>query len=169
MQRPILALTVLLAASAAMAHEGHHHSASSQPAARASDTAPATGLDGVSVQDCWIRNMPAGLPSGGYFVVRNTGAAAVELVGVSSSAYGMTMLHQTVARNGMARMEHVDKVQVPAQGELVFKPGSYHAMLEKPTSELAVGQFVPLVFQFQGGGQLQAQCELRPAASTSAH
>lgn len=171
MYRHTLALTVLLATSAAMAHEGHHHHGSSQPAAHASSASPAAtaALDGVSVQDCWIRNMPAGLPSGGYFVVRNSSAQAVELTGLSSPAYGMTMLHQTVTQNGMARMEHVDTVQVPAQGELAFKPGSYHAMLEKPASELATGQSVPLTLQFQGGGQVQAQCILRPASATSAH
>jgi len=171
MYRHTLALTVLLATSAAMAHEAHHHPASPQPATGASSTAPATtvALDGVSVQDCWIRNMPAGLPSGGYFVVRNTSGQAVGLEGVSSPAYGMTMLHQTVTQNGMARMEHVDTVQVPAQGELVFKPGSYHAMLEKPASGLVAGQSVPLTFHFQGGGHVQAQCVLRPASATSAH
>jgi copper(I)-binding protein len=169
MYRHTLALTVLLAASAASAHEGHHHPASPQtaPANPASTSTPA--LDEVSVQDCWIRNMPAGLPSGGYFVLRNSGAAAVALTGVSSPAYGMTMLHQTRTQGGMARMEHVDAVEVPAQGELVFKPGSYHAMLEKPASGLSVGQSVPLSFQFQGGGHVQAQCELRPASATSAH
>ena len=135
MFRHTFALTVLLAASAAMAHEGHHHPASQPAAAPAPHAAPAStpAPAGVTVQDCWIRNMPAGLPSGGYFVVRNSGAQPVELTGVSSSAYGMTMLHQTVAQNGMSRMEHVDSVAVPAQGELVFKPGSYHAMLEQPT------------------------------------
>lgn len=171
MHRHLLALTVLLTASTAMAHEGYHHHASPQPAGHASSpaSAHAAPLDGVSVQDCWIRNMPAGLPSGGYFTVRNSGTAPVELSGISSPAYGMTMLHQTVTRGGMARMEHVDTVEVPAQGELAFKPGSYHAMLEKPTSELSVGQSVPLTFQFQGGGQVQAQCALRPASATSAH
>jgi len=171
MYRHTLALIALLAASAAMAHDGHHHHASSQPAAASTNPASAAGpaLDDVSIQDCWIRNMPAGLPSGGYFVVRNSGATAVRLTGVSSPAYGMTMLHQTRTQGGMARMEHVDVVEVPGHGELVFKPGSYHAMLEQPTSELAVGQSVPLTFQFQGGGHVQAQCELRPASSTSAH
>src|SRR5690606_27353986 len=158
MFRHTLALTVLLAASAAVAHEGHHHHASQPAAAHAShsDQASAPAPAGVSVHDCWIRNMPAGLPSGGYFVVRNTSAQAVELTGASSPAYGMTMLHQTLTQSGMARMEHVDSIAVPAQGELVFKPGSYHAMLEKPTAELSIGESVPVTFLFQGGGQIQA-------------
>ena len=168
MHRHILALTVALTTSTAMAHEGHHHHASPQPAGHASSpaSAHAAPLDGVSVQDCWIRNMPAGLPSGGYFVVRNSSAQAVELAGLSSPAYGMTMLHQTVTQDGMARMQHADSIEVPAAGELEFKPGGYHAMLEQPTLELAVGSKVPMTFIFGSAGQLVTECALRAPAAT---
>src|SRR5690606_34192757 len=163
-RRHFAALIVFLSAPAAMAQSGHHHHHASHVATPASS--PAGAPDGVSVQDCWIRNMPASLPSGGYFLIRNDSAQAVELTGVSSSAYGATMLHQTQTQNGMARMVHVDSVKVPAKGELAFRPGSYHAMLEQPTGTLTVGESVPVSFLFQGGGQIDAQCVLRPAAAT---
>src|SRR5690606_13726053 len=50
----LAALIVLLTAPVAMAHSGHHHHAAAPDSSPASAGAP----DGVSVQDCWIRNMP---------------------------------------------------------------------------------------------------------------
>ncbi len=150
-----------------LAHEGHHHDQAghSQPAATSQAGAP----QGVSVDGCWIRSMPAQLPSGGYFVIHNASAQALRLTGIATPAFGQTMLHQTIEQNGMARMVHADTIEVPAHGELAFKPGGYHAMLERPTAELVVGNKVAMTFLFGDGGQLQADCELRSPASGAAH
>lgn len=136
---------------------GHHHAA---PAVHTPDTAP----EGVRVEDCWIRSMPAQLPSGGYFTVYNSGKQPLTLTGVASPAYGATMLHQTLTRDGMSRMEHTEQVEVPAGGELAFKPGGYHMMLERPTRELAAGQAVDVSFLFGTAGRVTVSCELRTAA-----
>ena len=166
MTHSILTIALLSAGiSLAHAHDhsshggaGHGHHAA--PAVHTPDTAP----EGVRVEDCWIRSMPAQLPSGGYFMVHNAGKQPVTLTGVESPAYGATMLHQTVTRDGMSRMEHTDQVVVAPGGELAFKPGGYHMMLEQPTRELEPGQSVDVTFLFGTAGRLTANCELRTAA-----
>lgn len=143
------------------AHPGHpSHSASASP-----DQVP----QGLSVENCWVRTMPAQVPSAGYFVVRNAAAQEMTLTGVATPAFGATMLHRTVTQDGMARMLHADTIAIPGQGELVFEPGGYHAMLEKPSAALAVGDTIEMTFLFGEHGRITTRCELRSPASTRSH
>ena len=48
---------------------------------------------GPLVSDAWIRAMPAGIPSGGYFTLHNGTAKDVVLMGASSPGCGSLMLH----------------------------------------------------------------------------
>jgi len=122
----------------------------------------------VSVSDCWIRSVPAPAPSAGYFKVHNAGKTPVRLVAASSSAYGEVMLHQTRHDGGMSKMSMVPSVEIAAGGSLEFKPGGFHAMLEKPRQEIKVGAVVPVQFEFDSGEKVQASCEVKPA-KTMAH
>ncbi len=140
--------------AAAGAH-GHH------PAAATADK-PAAG---VRVADCWIRAMPANLPSAGYFTVHNDSSATVTLSGVASDDFGSTMLHQTQTKDGVARMLHVEGVQIPAGGEQAFAPSGYHAMLEKPKDELTVGGTKILTLQFGDAGTVAARCAVQPPSA----
>lgn len=161
------ALPVFLALPlCAFAHHGHHDGHGDSHGSGAASS-PATAPDGVRVQDCWIRTMPSQVPSGGYFTVHNDNDRPVSLTGISSPAFAKTMLHQTITRDGMARMMHTDAVDVPARGSLAFKPGSYHAMLEKPTQDLKIGETVTVNLMFGTAGTVATDCELRSPATVA--
>ncbi|QYD71132.1 copper chaperone PCu(A)C [Paraburkholderia edwinii] len=119
----------------------------------------------MMVSDCWIRLLPGDLPSGGYFSVMNMGHKPVDLLRVQTDAYGSAMLHQTVSNGSMSKMDMVDKVSVPADGTLAFKPGGYHVMLEQPKRPLKVGDRIPFIFVFSDGEHLQAECETKSPAT----
>ncbi|WXK38377.1 copper chaperone PCu(A)C [Mycetohabitans rhizoxinica] len=133
-----------------------------------SAAAQAAGPVGVQVSGCWVRTMPATLPSSAYFTIKNDADTPVSLKDVDAPAFGMVMMHQTRSNGSMSRMVHVDAVGVPAHGTLKFAPGGYHVMLEQPKSALKVGTTIPLTLDFGADGKLDVQCELRPA-SASAH
>ncbi|WP_118182673.1 copper chaperone PCu(A)C [Paraburkholderia phosphatilytica] len=120
----------------------------------------------VSVSDCWIRLLPGNLPSGGYFKANNSGAEALDLVGVDSEAFGMAMLHQTQSQGSTSTMAMVDKAPLPAHGTLTFAPGGYHVMLEQPKTKLKVGTTTPLTFSFSDGEKVTASCAVKSAGST---
>ncbi|WP_255209024.1 copper chaperone PCu(A)C [Paraburkholderia youngii] len=101
------------------------------PLVTASLTAFAASSGAMMVSDCWIRSMPGDEPSGGYFKLMNMGDKPVDLKGVSTEAFGMSMLHQTQTTGSTSKMVMVDKVTVPANGTLTFAPGGYHVMSEK--------------------------------------
>src|SRR5690606_27889370 len=128
---------------------------------RANPEAPA----GVSVSGCWVRAMPAGLPSAGYFRIKNTGSAPVTLIGAEAEGFRKVMLHTHLDTGGMSRMVHVDRVDLPPGGGFDFAPGGHHLMLEQPAGDLPIGSTRSLTLWFEGERALTVQCELRPPSA----
>ena len=115
----------------------------------------------LEVSNGWIRLLPAGVPAGGYFEIRNLTKSPVRLVGATSSAFGAAMLHQSAEDSGRSTMLHVREVEVPAGGKLAFKPGGYHLMLMQPTGQLRIGEKVAVTLEFADGRKTTAQFEIR--------
>ncbi|KAB0622180.1 copper chaperone PCu(A)C [Castellaniella defragrans] len=150
---------LLLAASA----WGHGQ----QPAHGAPAATPAKTSATVTASDCWIRLIPAPAPSGGFFVAHNTGAEDAVLTGAHSPDYGMVMLHETTESGGMSKMAMVHQVNIPAGKGLVFKPGSYHLMLEQPREGLKVGDSVRVDFTLANGEGFSTTCEVKSPKAMS--
>lgn len=121
----------------------------------------------LHVSGCWIRALPSPAPSAGYFVLHNTGSRAATLTGAASPAFGMVMLHKSIESGGMSKMVMEHDIPVPAGGAVTFKPGSYHAMLEKPKQKLVVGSKLELELQFASGETARATCLVKPADALS--
>lgn len=137
-----------------------HHKMAQQDAP---DMSKAKVSDTISVSGCWIRAIPAPAPSGGYFVVHNKGDKEVKLQAAASPAYKMVMLHQTTQKDGMSKMSEAHDIAIAAGGELEFKPGDYHAMLELDEKAPSVGDNIDLHLLFDNGEKVTAQCEVKPA------
>ncbi|MCA8212512.1 copper chaperone PCu(A)C [Burkholderia cepacia] len=134
--------------------------------------APATfAAPAVQAENCWIRAMPATVPSSGYFTLKNDGDAPVTLkndgdapvtlTGLDTPAYGMAMLHETQTNGSTAKMVHVDAVEVPAHGTVTFKPKSYHVMLEQPRQAVVPGAKVPFRLRFADGSTVSVTCDAK--------
>ncbi len=121
----------------------------------------------IRVTDAWIRWLPAGLPAGGYMILHNDSDHPVALEQASSPDYGQTMLHHSEMQNGTMRMLPVHSVEVPAHGQLEFKPGGYHIMLMQPRHDLHPGDRVPVSLRFSNGQQLRVSFEVRKPGASS--
>jgi len=128
--------------------------------AAAAPAAPA----GLAVSDGWFRALPGALPAGGYFTLRNRGAGAAMLTGAESPACGMLMLHKSESKGGMAGMDMVAEVDVPAGGGVSFSPGGYHLMCMDAKPALKPGASVPVTLTFRDGARLTANFAVRNAA-----
>ena len=118
----------------------------------------------LSVSDAWIRAMPAGIPSGGYFTLHNGTAKDVILTGADTPACSSLMLHQSEMTGGMSSMHHVDEVDVPAGGSVAFAPGGYHLMCMQATSAITPGAHIPVTLIFRDGSKITAAFAVRNAA-----
>jgi hypothetical protein len=125
---------------------------------------PAFAAGPLSVSDAWIRAMPAGIPSGGYFTLRNNGARDVVLTGAATPACGSLMLHKSENTGGMSSMHHVEEVDVPAGGSVAFAPGGYHLMCMQANSAITPGAKVPVSLTFKDGSKVIASFAVRDAA-----
>ena len=105
----------------------------------------------VEVSNARIRMLPADLPMAGYFDLHNAGKQSVSLTGASSPAFGMTMMHKSMHKNGEASMMMVDKVDVGPGKTVHFAPGGYHLMLMHRKKELKIGDKVLINLEFNNG------------------
>lgn len=150
-----------------MAHAGHGHGAVGQAHEARPAGADAKASTTLAVSGCWIRSLPAPAPSAAYFTVKNSGGGQARLQSASSPAYGMVMLHQTTQKDGMSRMSATQDIAIPAGGQLEFKPGGYHAMLEDAATAPAIGSKVAMDFLFDTGEKATAECEVKAANTKS--
>jgi periplasmic copper chaperone A len=117
----------------------------------------------VTITNAWFRSLPANLPAGGYFELRNTGRWPVLLKGAGSPACGMLMLHKSESRNGVGMMEDVASIEIPAGGTLKFAPGGYHLMCMDPTPAMKPGASVVVTLKFADGTKTSAAFAVRNA------
>jgi copper(I)-binding protein len=127
---------------------------------------PAWAGADVVVSDPWIREAPPGAPAlAGYMELKNRGNAEAALVSVHAAGFGSAMIHRTVYESGLARMVHVDAVQLPPGATVRFAPGGYHLMLMSPSAAVHSGDRVEIVLEFSDGQKRPVQFEVRPAGA----
>jgi hypothetical protein len=123
----------------------------------------ATEAERVHASGAWIRVLPGNLPAGGYVTLRNDGDQPAALEGASSSDYASVMLHQSSTDTGMGRMRMVDRLDVPAHGQVALSPGGYHLMLMDATQPVQPGQTVRITLRFADGSTLATDFVAKPA------
>lgn len=115
-----------------------------------------------TVSGGWIRSLPGG-PAGGYFTLTNDTGRPIVLVGASSPACGMLMLHKTESMGGMSTMEDVANIPVAPGGTLTFAPGGYHLMCMDPTALIRPGNKVLVTLIFEDGSKVTSPFIVRGA------
>lgn len=149
-----ISLCVLLSLTACVAPLEDGGPVGGAPAA----SAPAlVSQNGIEIRQAILR-LPGGGTSGvatlaGYMLIQNTGSADDSLIGVQADFAEMSMLHESlVDSNGVASMNMLDAIPVPAGGTVELKPGGLHIMFVGLKRELKVGETVSLVLQFKNAG-----------------
>jgi len=128
----------------------------------AAATAPPASAP-LLVTEAWIRALPAGLPDGGYFTLKNPTAKTVTLTGAASPACGMLMLHRSETMSGMSSMSDVVSIDVPAGATVKFAPGGYHLMCMNPASAIKPGGRIKVELEFAGGATVPVEFAVRGA------
>jgi len=63
----------------------------------------------------------------------------------------------------------VDAMDIPADGELKLKSGSYHIMLIGLTRPLVSGETVPLKLKFEKAGEVTVDAKIKDKAAYMGH
>lgn len=109
------------------------------------------------VDNAYVR-LPAvaGRPGVAYFTVHG-GKDTATLVSVTSPLVVKSELHESMSQGGMASMEPVKDVPVPAKATLKFAPGGKHVMLFDINKSVEAGGKVTLVFTFSNNERLEVE------------
>lgn len=152
--------------SVASAHDAQPTPMSAQAMANAQAIAALPASNALEISDCWVRLLPAPVPSGAYLTIRNASAKDMVVQAAASPAFASVMLHDTTEKGGVSRMTMAGPITIHGHGTFKFAPGGYHVMLEKPTKQLTVGDTITLYLATAAHQQVKAACTLEPAATT---
>jgi len=112
-------------------------------------------------KDAWVRKPPAGDTAAVYFVLANSGAKPVTVVGATSAVAESAMIHESSVVDGQSRMRMKDKVVVPPGKSVTFAPEGLHIMIVGFRYTISEGDRVPLTLQLEDGGKLAISAVVR--------
>lgn len=124
-------------------------------------TACSPSSPSISVEEAWVRPDPLWENAAGYFLIKNNGGEPDYLLEVRVEFADMSMVHETVMEGDVHKMHHRERVEIPAGGQVAFKPMSFHVMLMGLEEGLRLGDDVTLVLVFEKSGEIEVQAELK--------
>jgi len=111
-----------------------------------------TGKEGTDIEahDYWARAAMKDGNGAAYMLLHNHSTEDDALIGVSSDVATATEIHLSqVNANGVMEMTRQEAIVLPADGEVEFKPGSYHFMLIGLKQDLKAGDEITLTLHFK--------------------
>jgi copper(I)-binding protein len=132
-------------------------------------------LGSLEIDHPWSRATPRGAGvAGGYFKIKNGGAAPDRLVGGSSEAGGRFEIHEMKMDGGVMRMRPLRNGIEIKPGETVeFKPGSYHVMFLDLKKPLQQGERFKGTLVFDKAGTVEVEYVVEamggPAGGSAGH
>lgn len=106
----------------------------------------------LTVEGAYARAVPPTAGNSAAFMqIRNNSNEARQLVAAEADVSNVTELHNHIQDNGVMRMRRVDAIDVPANGAVELKPGSYHVMLIDLKQPLKEGDTVNIELRFDDG------------------
>jgi copper(I)-binding protein len=118
----------------------------------------------VEVSDVWARTSANMQNAGAVYMTISGGDEADRLVGasVASSVAGTAEVHETMMDSeGVMKMQEVSAIDVPADGEVMLKPGSFHIMMMMLAEPLETGSEFDVTLTFEKAGDITVTAEVR--------
>jgi copper(I)-binding protein len=128
-------------------------------------------LAAPAVTGPWSRPAVAGGVGAGFMVVTNPDLKPDALVAVESPAAARVEIHRSTMTNGVAAMQKLTRLDLPAGAKMVFGPGGHHLMFIGLKVSLKVGDTLPATLVFASGARVKAEFKvtLTPPGDTGAH
>lgn len=131
----------------------------------------AATVGSIQVIDPWTRPAGAGTDKMGgmgggangaaYMKIKNTGSAPDRLLLAQSDVAKSVELHTMAMQGNVMQMRQVENIEVPANGEVELKPGSFHVMLIGLTREMKIDDTVTFKLQFEKAGAVEIKAKVR--------
>ncbi len=123
---------------------------------------PMQAMAETLVEDAWVMlPPPVADTAAGYMTIKNTGDKEVSVVSVITDIAESPEFHSSMMHNGMMHMKAMEKVVVPAHGEVKFEQGGNHLMLVGLKKKLKAGEHVMITLTMSDGSKVMVHAEVR--------
>ena len=114
------------------------------------------------VMDAWARPAASGDNGAVYFIISNATNTEDRLLSINTNVASAAEVHRSMMdSNGVMSMEMQEAMLVPAQQEIIFKPGGLHVMLVGLTQDLKAGDTITIILNFKEAGSLTIEVPVR--------
>ena len=115
----------------------------------------------LSISDAWVREPPPGSRMiSAYLSIENHSSIPRTLLEVSSTEFSHVMLHKSEVIKGIAKMSHVNKLEIPANGIVKLSPGSFHLMMPAPDRFINEGMVIPFILSFDQNTSISIEAKV---------
>ena len=107
------------------------------------------------IDQAWARATTMEMHAGAVYVsITNASEQDDVLMKVESDIAADIMLHTTLIENDIAKMRHLEKIEIPAGDTVGMEPGGMHIMLMGLQKALVKGESFPITFVFEKAGRV---------------
>ncbi len=122
----------------------------------------------VKATGAWVRaTVPTQKSTGAFMTLTSTEDARV--VAARSPAARIVELHASSSKDGVASMQAVKAIELPAGKAVELKPGGHHVMLMALGKPVTAGEKVPIILTIEDKrgkrASVEVSAEVRPIAS----
>lgn len=111
-------------------------------------------IGNLTISGAFARSSPMVAQAGaGFLKITNSGEADA-LIAFKSDICEKPELHTHINDNGMMKMRAVEKIDVPANGEVELKPGGLHLMFVDLKERLQQGEMLDVTLVFEKAGEV---------------
>ena len=115
----------------------------------------------IMIDHPWARATPGRARNGAAFMtLMNHGGSDDRLVGASGEVADRVELHTHIHENGVMKMRPSGPIAIPAGGEAMLKPGSFHVMMIGLKAPLVEGETFPLTLSFEKSGTVTIEVKV---------
>lgn len=123
---------------------------------------PTIALAELEIRDAWIKNLPPSVPvRAGYMTIYNPRSEAVSIVSLRSDAFASIEIHQTIAQDGMMRMEQVPSLKIDSSSSVQLAPGGLHLMMMSPVEPTRPGDEIEIFIMLDDGSEQRLEMQVR--------
>jgi len=116
----------------------------------------------LEISNPWIKNLPPSVPvRAGYMTLHNPQSKTVSIVSLSSDAFGSIEIHQTIAQDGMMRMEQVTALKIEPDSTVQLAPGGLHLMMMNPVEPTRIGDTIEILILFDDGSEQKLEMRVK--------
>lgn len=102
-----------------------------------------------------------GQNSAAYMTLVNNGDTADRVISATTDVAQVVELHTVEIEDNVMKMRPVEQIDIPANGQVELRPGSFHVMLIDLKQSLKEGDTVNLTLVLEKAGEIEVQAPVR--------